>query len=195
MTSDAQTSGPAKAAPTVQTQSGQSAGKPSPLGGGWPMLPAWGEFNRLWEQMTGQALTMPRSPFDMTPLFDMSPMLRRMQSLGSVEVRTDIHETDAAYEIRCELPGIAEKDVELTVADGILTVRGSKEEEKKEGDGDYRLVERHFGSFRRSFPLPGGVDADAIKADFDKGVLTITVPKPAEAVPSARKIRIGAKAA
>jgi len=195
MTSDAQASGSAKATPTVQTKSSESDGKPSPLGGGWAMLPAWGEFNRLWEQMTGQALAMPRSPFDMTPLFDMSQMLRRMQTLGSVEVRTDIHETDKAYEIRCELPGIAEKDVDLTVADGILTVRGSKDEEKKEGDGDYRLVERHFGTFRRSFPLPRGVDADAIKADFDKGVLTVTVPKPGDTVPSARKIPIGAKAA
>jgi HSP20 family protein len=91
----------------------------------------------------------------------------------------DVTETDKQIEITAELPGLEEKDVQVNLADNVLTIRGEKKAEKEEKDKTYRLVERSYGSFVRSFELPEGVNADAIKASIDKGVLKVTVPKPA----------------
>jgi HSP20 family protein len=93
----------------------------------------------------------------------------------------DVTETDKEIEITTELPGLEAKDVRLDVADNVLTIRGEKKAEKEEKDKGYRLVERNYGSFVRSLELPDGVNADAIKASIDKGVLKVTVPKPAPA--------------
>jgi HSP20 family protein len=93
----------------------------------------------------------------------------------------DVAETDKEIEITAELPGLEEKDVQINVADNILTIRGEKNAEKEQKDKNYRLVERSYGSFQRSLELPEGVNADAIKASIDKGVLKVTVPKPAPA--------------
>src|SRR5450759_4552223 len=91
----------------------------------------------------------------------------------------DVTETDKEIEITAELPGLEEKDVQVNLADNVLTIRGEKKAEKEEKDKIYRLVERSYGSFVRSLELPEGVNADAIKASIDKGVLKVTVPKPA----------------
>ena len=93
----------------------------------------------------------------------------------------DVTETDKQIEITAELPGLEEKDVQVNVADNVLTIRGEKKAEKEEKDKAYRLVERSYGSFMRSLALPEGVNADAIKANIEKGVLKVTVPKPAPA--------------
>ena len=93
----------------------------------------------------------------------------------------DVTETDKQIEITAELPGLEEKDVQINVADNVLTIRGEKKAEKEEKDKNYRLVERSYGSFVRSLELPDGVNADAIKASIAKGVLKVTVPKPAPA--------------
>jgi HSP20 family protein len=93
----------------------------------------------------------------------------------------DVAETDKEIEITAELPGLEEKDVQINVADNILTIRGEKKAEKEQKDKNYRLVERSYGSFERLLELPEGIDADAIKANIDKGVLKVTVPKPAPA--------------
>ena len=91
----------------------------------------------------------------------------------------DVTENDKQIEITAELPGLEEKDVQVNFADNVLTIRGEKKAEKEEKDKTYRLVERSYGSFVRSLELPDGVDANAIKASIDKGVLKVTVPKPA----------------
>ena len=104
----------------------------------------------------------------------------------------DVTETDKQIEITAELPGLEEKDVQINLADNVLTIRGEKKAEKEEKDKTYRLVERSYGSFVRSLELPQGVNADAIKASIDKGVLTVTVPKPAPA--QAKKIEVKAAA-
>lgn len=91
----------------------------------------------------------------------------------------DVAETDKAIEVTAELPGLEDKDVQINVADNVLTIKGEKKAEKEEKDKNYRLVERSYGSFERSLGLPDGVDADAIKASIDKGVLKVTIPKPA----------------
>jgi HSP20 family protein len=104
-------------------------------------------------------------------------------SAGAAELlpSVDVTETDKQIEITAELPGLEEKDVQVNVADNVLTIRGEKKAEKEEKDKTFRLVERSYGSFVRSLELPEGVNADAIKASIDKGVLKVTVPKPAPA--------------
>jgi len=83
-----------------------------------------------------------------------------------------------------------ESNVEVKFADGLLTIKGEKREEKEEKKKDYYLSERRFGSFQRSFHVPDGVDADKIEARFRNGVLTVTLPKSAEAQKKEKKIAI-----
>ena len=104
----------------------------------------------------------------------------------------DVTETDKQIEITAELPGLEEKDVQVNLADNVLTIRGEKKAEKEEKDKAYRLVECSYGSFVRSLELPDGVNAEAIKASIDKGVLKVTVPKPAPA--QVKKIDVKAAA-
>jgi HSP20 family protein len=104
----------------------------------------------------------------------------------------DVTETDKEIEITAELPGLEEKDVQVNLADNVLTIRGEKKAEKEQKDKDYRIVERSYGSFSRSLLLPDGVDPDAIKASIAKGVLKVTVPKPAPA--QVKKVEVKAAA-
>jgi len=102
----------------------------------------------------------------------------------------DIKENDAEIRLDLELPGLKPEDVELTAENGVLTVRGEKKSERKEGeDSRYQLVERTYGSFLRRFQLPQGIDEDQIKAEFDQGVLAIRIPK--AALPQPKRIQIG----
>jgi HSP20 family protein len=102
--------------------------------------------------------------------------------------RMDIAETDKEIEISAELPGLDEKDVQVNVADNVLTIKGEKKAEKEEKDKNYHMVERSYGSFYRALNLPAGVNADAIKASLANGVLKVTVPKPAAA--QAKKVEV-----
>jgi HSP20 family protein len=102
--------------------------------------------------------------------------------------RMDVSETDNDIEVTAELPGLEEKDIQVNFADNVLTIRGEKKSEREEKEKDYHLVERSYGSFTRTVQLPDGINADAIKAEMSKGVLKVTVPKPAPA--QTRKIEI-----
>lgn len=104
----------------------------------------------------------------------------------------DVSETDKAYEITAELPGMDEKNVEVNLADGGLIIKGEKKEEKEETKKDYYVCERRYGSFERYFGLPDGVDASKIEATFKNGVLKVTLPKTAEAQKPAKKIEVKA---
>ncbi len=106
----------------------------------------------------------------------------------------DVVEKDDAYEITAELPGIEEKDVEIKLANRTLTLKGEKSEHREGKQKDYYLSERRYGSFQRSFQLPDGVDSDRIEAIFAKGVLTVKLPKSAEAKKSEKKIQVKAAA-
>jgi len=97
-----------------------------------------------------------------------------------------------AYEIAAELPGMDEKNIEVKFADGVLTIKSEKREEKEEKNKDYYLSERSFGSFQRSFQVPSGVDIDKIDASFKNGVLTVTLPKSTEAQKAEKKITVKA---
>ena len=124
-------------------------------------------------------------------IFDFEPLWRR-EAVWEAAPAVDIAESEKAYEITAELPGMDEKNIEVKVANGNLTIKGEKQEEKEEKKKDYYLHERHFGSFERSFEMPEGVDADKIEANFKKGVLTVTLPKKPEAQKPAKKIEVKA---
>lgn len=111
---------------------------------------------------------------------------------GLTTPAVDVTEDEKAYEITAELAGMDEKNIEVKVADGTMTIKGEKTEEKEEKKKDYYLHERHFGSFQRSFALPKGVDTNKIEATFKKGVLTVTLPKSAETQKSQKKIEVKA---
>ena len=96
----------------------------------------------------------------------------------------DISETGNGYEIRAELPGVSEDDVNVSVTDNVLTVRGEKQQEKETEGKNYHRVERRYGSFQRKFALPPEVETDDIKAEFSAGVLTLSIPKPEAAKPT-----------
>jgi HSP20 family protein len=101
----------------------------------------------------------------------------------------DLVETDEHFVLRADLPGMSEDDVKIEVEDGTLVVSGERKAEHEErGEGFHRL-ERAFGTFSRSLTLPKGVDADAVTASFERGVLEVRVPKPEQRKP--RRIEIG----
>lgn len=99
--------------------------------------------------------------------------------------RVDVVETDAEVKVQAELPGLEEKDFEVSVSQDTLTIRGEKKQEQEEKGRNYYRAERSYGSFQRSIPLPRNVDADRVSAEFTKGVLTVLLPK--VAAPQDRK--------
>lgn len=104
----------------------------------------------------------------------------------------DLVEKDDVYEITAELPGLDEKNVEIKLSNHTLTIKGEKSEEKEDKRKDYYLAERRYGSFQRSFQLPEGVDADKIEAHFANGVLSVKLPKTAEAKKAEKTIAVKA---
>ena len=105
--------------------------------------------------------------------------------------RFDVKETKDAYLFEADLPGIADKDIEIALTGNRLTVSGKREAEEKHEEENYWTYERSYGSFSRSFVLPEGADLDKLEASLDKGVLTINVPKRPEVQP--KKISVKAK--
>ncbi len=125
-------------------------------------------------------------------LFEAEPFWRR-SVLSASAPAVDVAEKETSYEITAELPGMDEKNIELTVADDMLTIKGEKREEKEEKKKDYYISERRFGSFERSFRLPEGVEPEKIEAAFKKGVLTVTLPKTPEAQKKSKEKKITVK--
>ncbi|MEK7402946.1 MAG: Hsp20/alpha crystallin family protein [Gemmatimonadota bacterium] len=107
----------------------------------------------------------------------------------------DIVERPDALVVTAELPGLMAKEVDVSVDDGVLTISGEKEEEKKEGaeDSQYYVFERRYGSFRRSFTLPNAVDVDKISAEFDNGLLTVVLPKTENVKARGKKISVSTR--
>lgn len=166
--------------------------KEEPGGGHSWALQAWRpieslrhEIDRLFDDFDFSG----RLPPFRRPLLDMESLWRRERTLPSAPA-VDVAETEKAYEIAAELPGLDEKDIEVKLANGCLTIKGEKQEEKEEKKKDFYLHERRFGSFERVFRLPDGVDADRIEATFKKGVLAVTLPKTVEAQKSEKKIPV-----
>jgi HSP20 family protein len=106
--------------------------------------------------------------------------------------KVDVSEGKDAIDVTAELPGCDEKDIDVTLNEGVLTIRGEKKTERNETDKDrnWHVVERSFGSFSRSIPLPFTPDSAKVEAKFDKGVLRVKLPKPAEVAKKEKKIEI-----
>jgi HSP20 family protein len=104
--------------------------------------------------------------------------------------RVDVCETDKALVVKADLPGVAPEDLEVTLSNGLLTLRGERREESKEEKETFRRSERFVGRFSRVIPLPEGYDAERIAAQASKGVVTVTIPLKSGAQP--RKIAINA---
>jgi HSP20 family protein len=102
----------------------------------------------------------------------------------------DLVETDDQLVLRADLPGLDRDDVKIEIKDGVLTVSGERRVENEERKDGYHRVERAYGGFSRSLSLPQGIDAEQVQADFDKGVLEVRIPKPAERKP--HRVQIGA---
>jgi HSP20 family protein len=117
---------------------------------------------------------------------------RIARSEWQVTYAMDLVEKDDVYEITAELPGLSEKNVEIKLSNHTLTIKGEKSEEKEEKRKDYYLSERRYGSFQRSFQSPEGADADKIDAHFANGVLSVKLPKTAEAKKAEKTIAVKA---
>ena len=110
----------------------------------------------------------------------------------SLAPAVDVAKSEKELVITAEMPGVSEKDVEVTLTDDLLTIKGEKKAEREQKDGNYTYAERRYGSFSRSVWLPFQAGDVEIDAKYDKGVLTIRVPKPADAQKAARRIEVKA---
>ena len=115
---------------------------------------------------------------------------RRAESTFAGMPAVDVAETDKGYEITAELPGMDEKNIEVKLANGVLSIKGEKQEQTEEKDKNYYRRERSFGPFERSFHVPDNVNAEKIEASFKNGLLSVMLPKTAEAQKQAKKIDV-----
>lgn len=111
---------------------------------------------------------------------------------GKLMPRTDVSETDKDIVVTAELPGVKEKDIDVAISDDMLTIKAEKKSEKEEKDKERHVVERSYGLFERSLRLPYACDSGKAEAKFENGVLTITLPKPAEKQIKTQKIEVKA---
>lgn len=125
--------------------------------------------------------------------FGLPEAARRERRAGTTVPSVDIAETDDELQVSVDLPGLEEKDLEVTVEDDTLTVRGEKKQEREEKKRDYHLVERSYGEFSRSIPLPRGIDRDRVKATFKNGVLKVSLAKTPEAKSNRRVIPVASE--
>lgn len=133
-------------------------------------LVKWDPFNELEEMSNRLNRIFGRSA---VPAATGSEMLKVADWTPSA----DIQETDNAYLIKAEIPGVKKEDVKVTVEDGVLTIRGERKAEREETGKKFHRIERSYGSFLRSFRMPDGVDEAAAKAEFKDGMLNVTLPK------------------
>jgi HSP20 family protein len=145
------------------------------------------QVDHLFEEFgRGSAL----SPFSRNS-FDVEPFWRR-ELIGHGIPAVDIFEKEQSYEVTAELPGMDENNLEIKLSEGYLTIRGEKNVDREENRKGYHLSERRYGSFERVFNLPKGVDTDRIEAHFSKGLLTVSLPKKAEALKAEKVVQIKA---
>jgi HSP20 family protein len=144
------------------------------------------EMDRLFDQFS--------RGFPFTPSWRRSLELpqpwRFETAFGMAAPAVDVIDKGKTLELTAELPGLDAAGVEVTVSGGVLTIKGEKREEREEKEKNYYLSERRYGSFQRSFQLPEGIDQEKIEATFEKGVLTASVPKSAQAAEEQKKIPI-----
>lgn len=111
---------------------------------------------------------------------------------GLIAPQFEVSETDGSVMVEAELPGMDEKDIEISVTDHVLTIQGEKKKEAETKKKNYYIAERSYGRFQRSLQLGSGVDTDKVRASFKNGVLTVTLPKTEPEKSKTRKIDIQA---
>jgi HSP20 family protein len=126
---------------------------------------------------------------EMSRLFDDRLLRSGGESVGWTPA-CDIFEDEDSLQLRFELAGVDPKDVDVRFENGVLTVKGERKLEREDKRENYHRVERSYGTFTRSFSLPGTVNAEGIKAESRNGVLTVTLPKRAEAKPRAIQVKV-----
>jgi HSP20 family protein len=132
-----------------------------------PLLTFQQEMNRLFDDFFGRSALEPFGGLG--------------EGAGLFNPRVDVAETDKGVVVSAELPGLDDEDIDVSLSQGVLTISGEKKQENEKKGRNYYHVERSYGSFQRSVPLPSEVDAGKVDAVFRKGVLTITLPKIAKA--------------
>ncbi|HWK45252.1 MAG TPA: Hsp20/alpha crystallin family protein [Stellaceae bacterium] len=155
--------------------------------GNEPVLALRREMNRLFDDVfSGFGLPI----FTGAPMMAGGPFGRLPASLPVP--RVDVSETESEFVLTAELPGMDEKDVEITLTDDLLTIRGEKKvvREDTEKKRDYHLMERSYGVFLRTLRLPFRVESSQVQAGFENGVLTVTIPKPAEVREKMHRIEV-----
>src|SRR5690242_21483387 len=105
----------------------------------------------------------------------------------------DVYEDEHNIALKIEVPGIDEKDIDVRIENNTLTVHGERKFDKDEKEDNYRRIERHYGSFTRTFTLPNTVDTDSVSANYEKGVLKVKLAKKAEAKPKQIKVNVGSE--
>ena len=138
------------------------------------------EMNKLAEDLFGGFNLLPWAPLEKRLATTFTP-------------RVDVSETDKEIKISAELPGMDEKDIDVSLARDTLTIKGEKKEEKEEKGEDYDRMERSDGSFTRRVLLRVEVDTDKVQATFKKGVLEITLPKTPKAIHETKKVPVKSK--
>ena len=145
----------------------------------FPLLSLQHRMNRMFDDFFGDFGDFP-----------LSPIRTLMRGSNGFVPRMDVCETDAELTVTAELAGLDEKDVEITLQDDVLTIKGEKKAEREEKEANRYLTERSYGSFQRSIVLPAEVQQDKIEATCKKGILTIRLPKTPVAETKAKKIEI-----
>lgn len=169
---------------TAPVEVKQAAPAPAPARAPDALRSLRADMDRLFDRFTS-GFGLPSFP----RLFDV-PAFRSQTEITVPAV--DISEDAGGYKMTAELPGMSEKDVEVVVSGDMLTLKGEKRQETEKKEENYHLCERSWGAFQRSFTLPQDVDREKIAAEFTKGVLTLTLPKTAQAQQQRRQIEIKA---
>jgi HSP20 family protein len=146
-----------------------------------PFLPLRRQISRLFDD------------FFSSPMFPRMPMMPPLATAAVVVTpQIEVSETDKEIQITAELPGIDPKDVDVTLVDDVLTIRGEKQAQQEDKERDYHLTERSYGTFARYLRLPFHADPQQVRASFKDGVLTLTIPKPEEAQQKVHRIAVSA---
>lgn len=141
-----------------------------------PFLRLWSDVDQLFSNMLrGTGLT-------------------EWQPAGQVGLPMEVQETEDAIKVVAELPGVEEKDVTVELTGDLLSIRGEKKSSEERKEGGWHLAERRYGTFARTLRLPYPAEADKVEATFKNGVLTVTLPKPAELQQQAKRIEVKAAA-
>jgi HSP20 family protein len=155
--------------------------RPTARASGNPMVDLRREMDHLFDEFAN-AFRFPTFGFGRPAAGD--------GGIEMTDVRFDVSETPEAIEITAEVPGLSEDDIDIDMTNDVLTIKGEKKAESEKKEKNYYLSERRYGRFQRSFRVPDSVDRDNVDAAFDKGVLTVTLPKRAEAKSDTRKIDV-----